>query len=206
MVVGDGSDPEDDRVPGWHFEWRVLALFHAAVMSHCLRHIFSHHKLCCDTILSIFHWVCVKEIVLVARIGPPHQPCTPSRMTPFSFAPGDELGLPEGSLSLRFRSPRTPSHGPSTSGSTGSNGATGGSAGGCGRGADASEAAANPAPTPVVLEKEEFDSYVSGGKLLEWHADLFKHPLVTHRTGHTPEDVRSVIKEGELQGVDSSNL
>lgn len=89
---------------------------------------------------------------------------------------GDELGLPDG-LSQRFRSPRPAA------------------AAAAGDGAGAPPPS-NPPPPPVVMDKEEFEAAASGGRFLEWGAELFKHPLAAHRVGHTPEDIRAVIKEG----------
>jgi hypothetical protein len=121
-----------------------------------------------------------------------------NRTQPIRHQPGDELGLPDGATSIRYRSPRHPD---SRDGSS-----SGGGGGGHGDMSGASDQqeelpATNLAPPPVVLDREEFDAYVSGGKFLEWHPDLFCHPLATHRTGHTPEDVRAVIKAGASRFV-----
>lgn len=51
-------------------------------------------------------------------------------------------------------------------------------------------------PAPVVLSKEEFDAAAGSGKFLEAHADMFKHPLVVHKHGHSMEHVKEVIKSG----------
>ena len=110
--------------------------------------------------------------------------------------PGDELGLPDGSLSMQFRSPRPQrdAAGAARPQSTSSSGtSTGGAAASAGAGAPG----VAPPPPPVILDKEEFDAYVSGGRFVEWHPDLFAHPLAAHRTGYTLEDVRAVIREGE---------
>jgi hypothetical protein len=93
----------------------------------------------------------------------------------FSPPTGDELG---------FRTPR--SAGSGGSGSSGSEGVA----------AKDEQEAPSLAPALVVLSPAEFDSFVADGRFLEWHTDLFKHPLATYHTGHTPEDVRAVIKEG----------
>lgn len=50
----------------------------------------------------------------------------------------------------------------------------------------------------ITVTSEQFDDAIRSGKLLEYHSDLFKHPLVTHRTGVTMDAIREVIKEGKL--------
>jgi len=127
---------------------------------------------------------------------------------------GDELGLPQGSTSIRFSSPRHPSTASASGGTQQHTTSSGGSVDPITSTTDAATASAsaaaaaaaagstqpssgNAAPPPVVLDEGEFDAYVSANRFLEWHLDLFQHPLATHRTGHTPEDVRAVIKAGE---------
>lgn len=100
---------------------------------------------------------------------------------------GDELMLAQGSNSLRLGAPR-PSRGAPPAGGGG--------------GAAAPEAAAGNAPPPtVILEPAAFESFIAGGRFMESHADLFRHPLATNQTGHTPEDIRDVIKSGALAQV-----
>ncbi|KAF8071222.1 GLTP1 [Scenedesmus sp. PABB004] len=65
-------------------------------------------------------------------------------------------------------------------------------------GAEAAQLAQVLGPPPEVLSREEFEAAAAGGRLLEAHADLFTHPLVTHRHGHSHEAVREVIKSGKL--------
>lgn len=60
-------------------------------------------------------------------------------------------------------------------------------------------------PPPVVLSKDEFEATAAGGKFLEWHADLFKHKLVTHKHGYSMEHVREVIKSGGAAGLEAIN-
>lgn len=83
--------------------------------------------------------------------------------------------------------PQQPAAGSSGSGS----GCSAGSSGdGC--------SAAVLGPQPVVLGKQEFEAAAASGSLLEAHCELFKHPLATHKYGHSMDDLQAVIRAGKL--------
>ncbi len=62
-------------------------------------------------------------------------------------------------------------------------------------GAGAVDAAKNKSevfPDAISVTSAEFDAAVSSGALLEYHTELFKHEMVTHRYGVTADAIREV--------------
>lgn len=52
-------------------------------------------------------------------------------------------------------------------------------------------------PPAVVMSEEDFESAAANGEFLEYHPDMFMHPLVTRKHAHSWGHVREVIKSGE---------
>ncbi|KAG1679244.1 hypothetical protein FOA52_009273 [Chlamydomonas sp. UWO 241] len=67
------------------------------------------------------------------------------------------------------------------------------------------EAAAALYPEPIVMTDDEFDAAISNGELLEHHGDLFKHEMVTYRTGVSKAAIKQVIMDGKLPLLELEN-
>ncbi|EFJ40819.1 adenylate kinase [Volvox carteri f. nagariensis] len=53
-------------------------------------------------------------------------------------------------------------------------------------------------PTHASVPPSEFTASAQAGTFLEWHTDLFKHPLVARQWGVTAEAIKEVIRAGRL--------
>ncbi|GLC37755.1 Adenylate kinase [Pleodorina starrii] len=53
-------------------------------------------------------------------------------------------------------------------------------------------------PTHTCVSPAEFASSTQSGSFLEWHTELFKHPLVARNWGVTADAIKEVIRSGRL--------